>query len=701
MRISISRDEEAVSAAVATILLFGGVITIIGIMMLSLIPVIQELEGAVKRHDMGSQMSIMAHEITLLSESGMPGDRSSLELLPVDGKLSWDRTRGGMWYSASWFEGDSFRIKDVLDLNREIKINHPEGTVEALCYDDLRLGPDRPYHFTPIDEADSIIITPRHGLAIPFGPVEVTQGNVTHSLKVGDVIRLDSNESFTSSHDLSGLVISGEGGATIFPPSKPNPTTGEGRHWAIPLPSGNSSVELYTSGDLMVQWTLAGQSGTEVAIQTTSLHLGNSWSKEFSSSEDSLLEISTNSDARLMLLTNDEGRITLVGTDGSLLSKKFLVPVNSGSITITNPSVGPSTITWKNGGTPIPAGDSKTISWPPSGISTTAILESNNNTIVEWNKGSSGINNVVALDTGRTSGGEFILNSTAEAHKISVSGYEVTWNQSDDGNYINVTSGDSINIHRIDGTDGMIVLENDGGERCIAINTDGVASGWITTEIPWQNLDGRHDGEIIMAWRDGNHPASLAIRLIGGEGDSTHSTIATAWAFHLSRLTFEFDSSINGLEVAWSAGAVVTNHPELEPTIIVGPADRGGPGPRFSATVPSMHPTATSVTGSGNMQLELELVMRESLASHSAYDVRRGWQGPYGDAIATWSSKGLEESEDWVVNPGRLDLLDDHTGWVPIPTYGPSEAIWHAGGKAIQFNLQISSIDVHIEEANS
>lgn len=36
------RNEEAVSAAVATVLLFGGVITIIGIMLLSMMPVIQE-----------------------------------------------------------------------------------------------------------------------------------------------------------------------------------------------------------------------------------------------------------------------------------------------------------------------------------------------------------------------------------------------------------------------------------------------------------------------------------------------------------------------------------------------------------------------------------------------------------------------------------------------------------------------------------
>ena len=48
IRNNLRRDEEAVSAAVATVLLFGGVISIIGIMLLSLMPVIQELEGSLK-----------------------------------------------------------------------------------------------------------------------------------------------------------------------------------------------------------------------------------------------------------------------------------------------------------------------------------------------------------------------------------------------------------------------------------------------------------------------------------------------------------------------------------------------------------------------------------------------------------------------------------------------------------------------------
>ena len=80
----LSRDEDAVSAAVAAVLLFGGVLSIIGIMLMTMIPVIQELEGAVEKNDMEAQMLIMADEITGLSERGMPGDRAQVELSTVD-----------------------------------------------------------------------------------------------------------------------------------------------------------------------------------------------------------------------------------------------------------------------------------------------------------------------------------------------------------------------------------------------------------------------------------------------------------------------------------------------------------------------------------------------------------------------------------------------------------------------------------------
>ena len=396
---------------------------------------------------------------------------------------------------------------------------------------------------------------------------------------------------------------------------------------------------------------------------------------------DGLLEIITDVDAHMMITVGNEGRTSLLGEEGNYYSKYFIAPHSSGNLSITNPNENAATVTWKSGGISVPANQTSVVPWPPSNIDSAANVESSENILVEWGIGNNGMRMLAATDTGQITGLDFI--------------------EDDSETTINYTSefGDYESKLTLDGDSGIMMLEDEGAMRCIAI--DQTASGWISTTLPWKSMNGIPEGQIISAWRDGDHPASIEITLIGVEGDSTHANLATAWAFHISRLTYEFDTSITGLEVAWSAGAIVTNHPELDPTILVGPADRQGPGPRFSATVPSLHPTASSVTGSGTMNLDIELSMRESLASTTAYDVRRGWVGPYGDAVASWSSTGLESSEDWIVNPGRIDLLTDYVGWVPVPTHGPSEAVWHTAGQPIQFNLQISSIDVHISEAAS
>ncbi len=678
---NLHRDEEAVSAAVATVLLFGGVISIIGLMLLSMMPIIQELEGSLKRNDMQAQMEIMGHEITLLSESGLPGDSSEVELIPVDGELRWDRMRGGMWYSASWHEGDTFRIQGALDLDRQIDVRHAESNVQAICYEDMRLGPDRPFLFTPNEQSQSVLVTPKHGLTIPLGPVIIEQNGIEHSLSIGEVIRLDSDSQFASSHDLMGLQMSGETGSVLVPPTKANPATGKGQHWAIPLPSGETLVEVFADDDILVQWETPNESGNEAVVQSPAVRIANSWSKQVNLTSDGILEIITDVDAHLLISHGNDGRVSLLGEEGNYFSKYFIAPFSTGNLSISNPNENAATITWKNGGISVPANQTTSVSWPPSNIDSAASIESSENVLIEWGVGNEGMRMLPAIDTGQVTGLEFM-----EDDSESIVNYS-----SEFDDYSSKLS--------MDGDSGMMILEDEGAMRCIAI--DQTASGWISTTLPWKSMNGLPEGQIISSWRDGDHPASIEITLIGVEGDATHANLATAWAFHISRLTYEFDTSITGLEVAWSAGAIVTNHPELEPTILAGPTDRQGPGPRFSATVPSMHPTKTSVTGSGTMNLDIELSMRESLASTTAYDVRRGWVGPYGDAVASWSSSSLDASEDWIVNPGRLDLLADYVGWVPVPTHGPSEAVWHTAGQPIQFNLQISSLDVHISEASS
>ena len=173
MRSTLKRDEEAVSAAVATVLMFGGVLSIIGIMMVSMIPVIEELEGSVERHDMSSQMSLLAHQTSALSEKGMPGDSTSIELIPVDGSLEWQHLQSGMWYAATWHEDMSFRMRGALNFDDELEVRHPESVNTALCIDDLRLGPANPYYYTVPDWAERVLFTVAPGLAIPLGPVDV------------------------------------------------------------------------------------------------------------------------------------------------------------------------------------------------------------------------------------------------------------------------------------------------------------------------------------------------------------------------------------------------------------------------------------------------------------------------------------------------------------------------------------------------
>ena len=99
------------------------------------------------------------------------------------------------------------------------------------------------------------------------------------------------------------------------------------------------------------------------------------------------------------------------------------------------------------------------------------------------------------------------------------------------------------------------------------------------------------------------------------------------------------------------------------------------------------------------MNLDIELAYRESLASDTAYEVRRGWYSPYGEEIANSAASGLDSSLDWTKYPCRLDLLSDYVGWVPDPSIGTSEAVWHTNGEPIQFSLQLSSLDVTMTEA--
>ena len=76
-------DDEAVSAAIATVMLFAGTLAIISGMMVTITPMIDEMHGAIERQAMSSQMTDLAMETVRLSETGLPGDSATVPLLSL------------------------------------------------------------------------------------------------------------------------------------------------------------------------------------------------------------------------------------------------------------------------------------------------------------------------------------------------------------------------------------------------------------------------------------------------------------------------------------------------------------------------------------------------------------------------------------------------------------------------------------------
>ena len=742
MRGNLRREDEAVSAAVATVLLFGGVLSIIGLMMVSMMPVIEEMEGSVERHDMSSQMTLLAHQTSALSERGMPGDSTHATLIPVDGNLVWDSMRGGMWYSATWKEDMSLRARSVLDFDDSMEIRHPESFVEAVCVTDLRLGPDRPYYYTLEAVLDEVMFTVTPGLAMPLGPIDVSlsvngEEEQTVMLRVDDVHSFDlstTNEAVLSStHALTVMGKTGESGATYVLPNAPEPSDKRGHAWSIPVSAGSASLHILSDAANQIHITQEGETTIHYALPSGYARTAVSFTHQLTTNEDTIIHVTTSTPSRLLLkenLSSDAGLTSWPADTGTFLGHAFTPPHLNGTLRFSNPGDSVVTVTWRGGGISISAGGYEHVSWPPSQDQGAATLDADGDLFVTWAASTSinttdaqfGNTMLPADDTGALSGGMFTYtnedNATEETLHLRLAGYTNTWNASGVANQtgifldnnqhvalvaaqgtttVAVESGHPMRLFRSSGDAGLHLVPHDGADRCTSIGTQ--ASGWITTDLPWERMGGRGEIDLQNAWIDGRHPASVSIDVIGSDGNSTHASIGTVWSFHLSRLSYQFQSSIDGMEVAFSGGAVVTNHPEFKPYVVVPPSDRGGPGPRFAATIPSLHPTAGSESGAGELELDIELVHRMSLASTPAYEVRRGWSEPYGTAIADNAGIGLEASEDWTVYPGRLDLLTDYVGWVPDPSYGTAEAVWHTNGEVIEFTLQLASLDVTTREA--
>ena len=721
------RNDEAVSAAIATVLLFGGVISIISLMMVTMIPVIEELEGSVERHDMAAQMTQFNQQTTTLSEQGMPGDVVTQEFVPVDGALSWDVVRSGMWYSTTWEEDHSFRIRDALDFDDMLKIRHPESTTSTACFSDLRLGPDRPYHYTAPTWAESVILTTKPGLTFPLGPIDVDvlrDGEVqnTAELFVDDVLQWsfdNADWSLESSQELVVHWLRGGEGTTEARPTDAN-ANGLGRTWALPLPAGTSELNIVAEELFMVHGNGLFGDFSEVALPSELVNVKTKWNKTLELNTAQVVHITTTTNAQLMLSIDDTvGSATWKSLTGSIHGTSFIPPTQDGYLLLSNPNDESATVTWRGSGVTIDEKSSYSVAWPPLELDGASNLQSNVPISVTWSSSSSpvGVFELGATDTGmesglmfnsnnsntynlelRTNGGQSTLNistlsenetvlNRGESLRLPVNGQAIE---------VNTIKGHGIYALVESGSVGLQESLHDGARRCVPI--DVTASGWVDISMPWPSMGGRSIVDLQEAWRSGTYPASLHIELYGLIVEEPYTPIGSAWVMQISRFVYEFESSVTGMEVAMSGGAVLTNHPEFNPTVLAPPADRGGPGPRFAATIPALHPTSDSAVGGGVLSMEVTLTKRTSLTSDVAYEVRRGWAEPYGKAIAQSSTDGLEGSEDWTIYPGRLDLLNDYVGWVPDPGFGTVESVWHTAGQPIQFSLQISTLDAHVSE---
>ncbi len=734
--------------------------------MVTIMPLIDELHGAVERETMGAQMEDLAAETTRLSESGVVGDEAKMDVRPHTGILSWSMLQGGTWYSATQQQDSEFRIEGALDLDDDIRIKYPLYEVETMCITDLRASTEALFHYriplanltlsaTSYTSIESGL--GNYDLTFEQGVTETTYKMPSDSVWVQTGVTSTAGEAWIhSERSIRVVAWRGDGGAMLVTPDTSS-YDDSGRAWTVPLIAGQHLVHLISEQPFDVSWETSSGSGSGTSsVHSVSSHPSSasssiySWTGSISASISERLALSTSAPARMVIATGEAadlngsgpGSIAWPDQQGSWSGHNYLPPAMDGSLLIEN--LATTTVTTRINGLyqTISALDSLRISWDGDASSW---IEANGPIRVHWLTDSTTVGGssaaadgwrpgsmdvIPASDTGRTSGGEWDLEvpasggdstnpSTGEVNLLlqpasftsgwTISGGIADSNQSS-GTLLQNTDGVSIALSDtatgsfdvdassgagplrawiVSGDHGQAEVMEGGEDRCVIINMH--ASGWMDTLLPWKDISYMQNHDVRASWADGTHPFGFSMQLRGEVGDEPQAILGEAWALHLPRLSYVFDSSVSNLEIATRGGFVGTNHPEYQPDIIISPPTREGPGPRLAATIPILMPTKGSVSGGGAMEIVLALEAREQLVSTSAWQVRMGWDGPYGEAVAAEASSELTFSSDWLTFPGQLDRLEDYVGWVQLNP-SMSEMVYHAGDGEVMFNLQYSSI---------
>ncbi len=724
-------------------------------MMVSIIPLIDERQGAIEREMVGGQLSDYAAETIRLAEAGAPSDIAKLELKPHTGTFAWSFRKGGTWYTASHLQNHSLRLDGAMDLDDSMQLRHPEGRTESICFSDLRASGEALQVYRIPALTGTIAAAPVASLqnGLQSTRIDFDQDGLTTTTKVNGLWTVtltgDDEAWLNSSSRLRVLLLRGEGGQTIVPPDFAD-ASGRGRAWTLPLPSGVVEISMVADQSNDIAWSGTASSGRAVA-PAASVSDGSSGSTEAShwqwrgDVEAGVMHITSSAPSTLMLRwagssLSDAGDATLLDAVGSAIGERFLAPAANGSLSLHNPNTSPTSVRVEGFYHSIPARGDIRIPWTDqnrgwivaaSPISIHLLADADGDGLQR--PGS--LDLAHAADSGRTGGTAWDIsaptlpvsgNTSLHLQPLApTAGYDIwadpflpaglngsvesvsrgvvtSWAATVSGR-LTIAGNDSegvarpLRVYLSAGEDGLTSIPENGEERCLPLGQR--ITGWIDVSLPWKDVSFASDSTIRQAWRDGSHPFGLTINVRGDGPNGSNSLVATGWTIPLPRLSYTFRSSITGMEVATRGGFVGTNHPEFETAVIVPTPSREGPGPRLAATIPLIMPDSGSAVGGGLRQVELTLDHRSQLASMQAWQVRRGWDGPYGVAIADHAGLELYHSVDWLTHPGRLDLLDDHVGWVQtLP--GSDESVYHAGGEVVSFNLQLAEMR-HFSEVST
>ena len=735
-------DQKAANSAIATVLMFAGVMSIISIMLVSIVPVINELQGAIESSDAVSQFEDLSEYESQLAQRGLPGSSSEMQIEPVLGKLEWDLKDTGIWFSSSWKENSELRLRNAGNFDNQFDIRYPSGELSSYCMDDLHLQFESKWRYEIPPILGNLIISAKSQItsSITSSSMTLIQGEheLTYTIDSNSILEINlpiensiEKTTIISDVELRIMLILGDGGVTFVKPNNPNHND-LGTIWRIPLPAGNNVINLISDDENLINLITDEE---EITEKVNKIGDGSIWAKSFEFNEPKLITLESSKNSKLILQTNvnsNHGTTNWQSNNGLMLGTEFIIPPLSGSLIISNNKEDSTQINIQGAGFSVPGNGMYKLEWPIPGTNGVTKVSSQSDISIKWtqdnieNNGflSSGISYVVPKDTGQLSGQKFSTTwtgdytTTDEAHiYITLAGSKASFNfsgvfnasgnlESTSGNsyYLNpgndgrlnsnVTSGQAIKIMQIIGNSGITEIMDKVFQRCLPLKM--IASGWINIDLPWYDVSELTLAGIRDAWTKGDHHSGIRIQLIGVSDTTEYSALADAWVVQVPALKYVFKSSIRNLEVVEKGGFVTTNHPEGNPSLSYSALAAKGNDNLLGVHIPVMMPTTSSITsGSSNVNVQLKVIQTTFCTNENTKEVRMGWNGKYGNSITNWLSEDIEYSDDWISYPNQFDLLSDYTGWVDRNN---GEAVYHSPNKNIDFTLTFTAISFDAKE---